>query len=139
MELSVFITFVVMAFAFFANSPLETPLQAFGATFAIGISAFLGGAPLLAQALSAAISKPREITISEKHYEDRPADSYMRVIHPGRARFAELDEFYHRHGICCSDKEGECSSCLDVQVSAIRRALATDLYEFEARMKEPVY
>ncbi|KAM0562151.1 hypothetical protein ACHAPJ_002596 [Fusarium lateritium] len=124
MELTAVITIFVMSFAFFANSPLQTPVQAIGAAFAIGFSAFLGGVPFFAFVLSSATGWHQQTTpdiLSEEHYQNRPHESYERVIRRHPHKMNDLDLFYRRYGICCS-AEGKCVSCINIQADRIRGA-----------------
>ncbi|KAF4969912.1 hypothetical protein FSARC_2945 [Fusarium sarcochroum] len=123
MELATIITLLVTSVAFFANAPLETPVQAIGAAFAVGFSAFLGGASFLALILDSATGWRQQTApdiLSEHYYQNRPRESYERVIRRHSHKLNDHDLFYRRYGVCCN-AEGKCVSCLDIEVDRIRR------------------
>lgn len=149
MELAVlFITLFAMAFMIAANTPLETPRQAIGGAFIAGVLSLLGGeftpygftpdmiltrigAPFVAEILSS--------TVRNLWKEDIPLEDYMehrpRVFHRSRAKFDTGDRFYHKYGVCCSER-GNCVSCLKQQAEDARRFVWMGQDELDRRMKE---
>ncbi|KAM0346445.1 hypothetical protein ACHAPU_005510 [Fusarium lateritium] len=127
----IFITALAMVFVFSANTPKETPLQAIGVTFAAGVLAILGGASFFAQIIS---------SVAEKLYEeDIPLEDFMErrpmVFHHSRAKFDTGDRFYHKYGICCSEK-GLCVSCAKQKAEDVQNLAGVDQDEFDKQMKE---
>ncbi|KIL89008.1 hypothetical protein FAVG1_07402 [Fusarium avenaceum] len=132
MELAVlFVTLFAMAFMIAANTPLETPRQAIGGAFVAGVLSLLGGAPFVAEILYS--------TVRNLWKEDSPLEDYMehqpRVFHRSRAKFDTGDRFYHKYGVCCSER-GNCVSCLKQQAEDARRFLWMGQDELDRRMKE---
>jgi hypothetical protein len=68
-----------------------------------------------------------------------PLKDYMehrpRVFHRSRAKFDTGDRFYHKYGVCCSER-GNCVSCLKQQAEDARRFAWMGQDEFDRRMKE---
>ncbi|KAF4991946.1 hypothetical protein FGRMN_7500 [Fusarium graminum] len=127
----IFITVLAMVFVFSANKPMETPLQAIGAAFTTGLFAIIGGASFFAQILS---------SVTERFYEeDIPLETYMehrpRAFHHSRAKFDTGDRFYHKYGVCCSER-GHCVSCVKQQAEDARKYAGVDQDDFDKKMKE---
>jgi hypothetical protein len=57
------------------------------------------------------------------------------VFRRSRARFDTGDRFYHKYGVCCSEK-GNCVSCVKQQAEDARRFAGMGQDEFDRKMKE---
>jgi hypothetical protein len=57
------------------------------------------------------------------------------VFRRSRAKFDTGDRFYHKYGVCCSER-GNCVSCVKQQAEDARRFAEMDEDEFDRKMKE---
>ncbi|KAM0199158.1 hypothetical protein ACHAPA_001610 [Fusarium lateritium] len=126
-----FITLLAMVFVLPANTPWETPRQAIAGALTAGVFAFLGGASFFTQILSSTVGRLwKQETPLEYYMDHQPSE-----FHLSGAKFDTGDRFYHKYGVCCSER-GNCVSCVKQQAEDVRKFAGLGQDEFDRMMKE---